>query len=136
MRRTCEVALAGLLFCLLVAVPFRTSAAQTPQTGQAAGRPPNVVLIMSDDLGYGDLGSYGARDIKSPNIDSLARDGVRLTDFYANGVLCSPTRAGLISGRYQQRYVIETSLGGEGTRGLMPVRYIVGCAATFGTCAR
>jgi arylsulfatase A-like enzyme len=79
---------------------------------------PNVVLIMSDDMGYGDLGSYGATDIETPNIDSLARDGVRLTDFYANGTLCSPTRTALISGRYPQRYFIETALGGEGTRGL------------------
>jgi arylsulfatase A-like enzyme len=87
------------------------------QTPPPAARP-NVVLIMSDDMGYGDLSSYGATDIKTPSIDSIGRDGVRLTDFYSNGTLCSPTRAGLISGRYQQRYVIETALGGEGTRGL------------------
>lgn len=68
---------------------------------------PNVVLIMTDDAGYSDLGSYGAPDIRTPNIDSLARDGVKLTDFYANAMSCTPTRAGLISGRYQQRYGIE-----------------------------
>jgi hypothetical protein len=73
---------------------------------------PNIVLIMSDDMGYADLSSYGATDIKTPNIDSLGRDGVRLTDFYANGVLCSPTRAGLINGRYQQRYLIDNVVGG------------------------
>ena len=71
---------------------------------QAAPRRPNVVLIITDDVGYGDFGSYGAPDIKTPNIDGLASDGVRLTDFYANGANCSPTRAGLISGRYQQRF--------------------------------
>ena len=81
-----------------------------PQT-PAANRP-NIVLIMSDDMGYADLSSYGATDIKTPNIDSLGRDGVRLTDFYANGVLCSPTRAGLINGRYQQRYLIDNVVGG------------------------
>ena len=91
-------------------------AAQAPQQ-PAAGRP-NVVLIMSDDMGYGDLSSYGGSDIRTTNIDSIGRDGIRLTDFYSNGVLCSPTRAGLISGRYQQRYVIENALAGEGTRGL------------------
>jgi arylsulfatase A-like enzyme len=80
---------------------------------------PNIVLIMSDDLGYGDLSSYGAKDVRTPNIDSIGRDGVRLTDFYANGVLCSPTRAGLMTGRYQQRYAIETALGGQGSRGLI-----------------
>ena len=73
---------------------------------------------MTDDMGYADLGSYGGKDIKTPNLDRLARDGVRLTDAYANGVLCSPTRAALISGRYPQRGAIETALGPEGTRGL------------------
>ncbi len=68
---------------------------------------PNVVLIILDDVGYGDIGSYGAPDIKTPSIDRLAKEGVRLTDFYANGSTCTPTRAGLISGRYQQRYALE-----------------------------
>jgi arylsulfatase A-like enzyme len=71
---------------------------------------PNVVLIITDDVGYGDIGSYGASDIKTPNIDSLAKNGTRLTDFYA-APNCSPTRAALISGRYQQRYRIENPLG-------------------------
>jgi arylsulfatase A-like enzyme len=90
--------------------------AQQPPTATAAR--PNVILIMTDDLGYADLGSYGATDIKTPHLDRLAREGVRLTDAYANGVLCSPTRAALISGRYPQRSAIETALGPEGTRGL------------------
>jgi arylsulfatase A-like enzyme len=76
---------------------------------QAPARP-NVVLIITDDVGYGDIGSYGAPDIKTPNIDSLARDGVKLTDFYA-APLCTPTRAALISGRYQQRVRLERALG-------------------------
>jgi arylsulfatase A-like enzyme len=86
---------------------------------------PNVVLIMTDDAGYGDLGSYGAPDIRTPNIDSLAREGVKLTDFYANGMSCTPTRAGLISGRYQQRYGIEFVIPAPGVagseRGLRPL---------------
>jgi arylsulfatase A len=92
-------------------------AAPAQAAGQAASARPNVVLIMTDDLGYGDLGSYGAPDIRTPHIDNLARDGVRLTDFYANGVMCSPTRAGLISGRYQQRYLIESAIVNEGSPG-------------------
>ena len=85
---------------------------------QTANPPrPNVVVIMTDDMGYADVGSYGASDIRTPNIDSLARDGIRLTDFYSNGVLCSPTRAGFISGRYQQRYGVEAALGNAGTPG-------------------
>jgi len=78
---------------------------------------PNVVLIMTDDMGWADIGSYGAPDVNTPNIDSLARDGIRLTDFYANGVLCTPTRAGLISGRYQQRYGLEAALPNDGAPG-------------------
>jgi len=84
------------------------------QVPSPAGRP-NVVLIITDDVGYGDIGSYGAPDIKTPNIDGLARGGVRLTDFYANATLCSPTRAGLVTGRYQQRFAIEAALGGVST---------------------
>ena len=88
-------------------------AAAAPAVGQAPGRP-NVVLIMTDDAGYGDFGSYGAPDVRTPNIDAIGRDGVRLTDFYANGATCTPTRAGLISGRYQQRQGLEAPLQSQG----------------------
>jgi arylsulfatase A-like enzyme len=81
-----------------------------PAAAQSQGARPNVILIITDDVGYGDIGSYGAPDIKTPNIDSLAKNGMRLTDFYA-APNCSPTRAMLISGRYQQRSRIETPLG-------------------------
>src|SRR5438309_476480 len=75
-----------------------------------AAQRPNVVLIITDDVGYGDFGAFGAPDVKTPNIDRLARAGVRMTDFYANGATCTPTRAGLISGRYQQRFALERPL--------------------------
>lgn len=71
---------------------------------------PNVVLIVADDLGYGDLGSYGAEDVSTPHLDRLAREGVRFTDFYANAPVCTPTRAALITGRYQQRVLLERPL--------------------------
>jgi arylsulfatase A len=64
---------------------------------------PNIVLIVADDMGYGDLGCYGVKDIKTPNIDKLAGEGARLTNFYANGPECTPTRTALLTGRYQQR---------------------------------
>ena len=89
-------------------------------------RRPNVVLIMSDDMGWGDLGSYGATDVRTPNLDRLAAEGIRLTDFYANGTTCSPTRAALISGRYQQRYGFEAPLPNAdraGDRGLPATGY-------------
>ena len=73
---------------------------------------PNVVLILADDMGYGDLGSYGCLDIKTPNIDKLAEQGVRFTNFYANGPECTPTRTALLSGGYQQRVGgLECALG-------------------------
>ena len=52
---------------------------------------PNIVLIITDDVGYGDFGAYGSPDVKTPNIDRLARQGVKMTDFYANGSNCTPT---------------------------------------------
>src|SRR6266481_5141793 len=89
------------------------------QRAQQSGRKPNVVLIMMDDLGYGDIGSYGVTDARTPHLDRLAREGVRLTDAYANGANCTPTRAALISGRYQQRVGIEWPLNSsEQNRGL------------------
>ena len=103
--------------CLLLALGAGDSRSQQRASAAQSSRP-NVILVMTDDMGYADLGSYGAKDIKTPNLDRLAADGVRLTDAYANGVLCSPTRAALISGRYPQRNAIETALGPEGTRGL------------------
>jgi arylsulfatase A-like enzyme len=73
-------------------------------------RKPNVVFILVDDMGYGDIGSYGVTDIKTPHLDRLAREGVRFTDFYSNGPVCTPTRAALLTGRYQQRVALEWAL--------------------------
>ena len=71
---------------------------------------PNVVFIMADDLGYGDLGCYGCPDIQTPELDRLAQQGVRLTDFYANAPICSPTRYAFLTGRYQHRDGLEWAL--------------------------
>ncbi len=68
---------------------------------------PNIILILADDLGLADTGCYGARDIRTPHIDGLAREGVRFTHAYANAPVCSPTRAALMTGRYQHRLGIE-----------------------------
>ncbi len=113
-RKLIAVAACACALATLLATETRSQQRSTSATPSR----PNVILIMTDDMGYADLGSYGGRDIKTPIIDRLARDGVRLADAYANGVLCSPTRAALISGRYPQRGAIETALGPEGTRGL------------------
>jgi arylsulfatase A-like enzyme len=67
-------------------------------------------LILADDLGYGDLGCYGAPDIRTPHLDGLAREGVKLTQGYANAPVCTPTRAALMTGRWQQRVGLEWAL--------------------------
>ncbi len=67
---------------------------------RAAGRKPNVVLIVADDLGYGDLGCYGQEKFKTPNIDRLAREGMRFTQFYAGSTVCAPSRSALFTGQH------------------------------------
>ncbi len=79
----------------LLSLPLATAAARAQ-----AARLPNIVLILADDLGYGDLSSYGAADLRSTRIDELVGAGVRFDNFYANSPVCSPTRAALLTGRY------------------------------------
>jgi arylsulfatase A-like enzyme len=101
-------------FALLLALALIWAAPAFSQTR------PNVVLIVMDDVGYGDYGAYGAPDIKTPHVDRLARDGVKFTDFYA-APSCTPTRVALITGRYYQRTALEVPLGAApaGGRGLV-----------------
>ena len=78
-------------------------------TGAAPARPPNLIVILTDDLGYADLGVQGQeRDVRTPNLDRFAAEGVRFTAGYITAPQCSPSRAGLITGRYQQRIGIDT----------------------------
>jgi len=82
-------------------------------------RPPNFIIVFCDDLGYGDIGAFGAKRVHTPNIDRMAREGTALTDYYAAANLCTPSRAGMLTGRYP----IRTGLGYEvimqtDTRGL------------------
>src|SRR5207342_2353520 len=105
------------VLALMACVALATPAVARPPA------PPSFVVVIMDDMGYGDAGCYGAPDVKSPAIDRLAREGVRLTGFYSNGPNCSPTRAAFISGRYQQRCGIEMPLGtypADSARGLLP----------------
>lgn len=80
--------------------------ALTPGWGQQAltARKPNIVLIVADDLGYADLGCQGSDDIRTPHIDSIAKAGARFTDGYVCSPVCSPSRAGMLTGRYPQRF--------------------------------
>lgn len=90
------LALTGLLIAARLPATLAATATVPPPR-------PNIVFLLADDLGYADLGCYGARDIRTPHLDRLARDGVRFTQFYSNGPECSPTRAAFLTGRYQQR---------------------------------
>jgi len=76
-----------------------------------AGARPNIVFVLIDDFGYADSGAYGAKDIRTPNMDRLAREGVKFTDFYANAPVCTPTRCAFITGRWQQRVGFEWAMG-------------------------
>lgn len=83
----------------------------------AAADRPNIIVIVADDQGYNDLGVQGCKDIPTPNIDGLAKGGVRFTSGYVSGPYCSPTRAGLLTGRYQQRFGHEFNPGPAQTAG-------------------
>ncbi|MBM3855931.1 MAG: sulfatase, partial [Verrucomicrobia bacterium] len=96
--------LAPALLALTIAVPAIATAAQAAR--------PNILVILADDLGWGELGCQGfTREIPTPHIDSLAANGVRFTNGYVSGTYCSPTRAGLMTGRYQQRFGHEFNPG-------------------------
>lgn len=90
------------LFTLLLAL-----GALAPVFG-AASRPPNIILFLADDLGYGDLGCYGHPVIKTPHLDAFARQGVRLTQAYAASAVCSPSRSALLTGRTPHRNGVYT----------------------------
>ncbi len=86
-------------------------------TAHAADSKPNILFIVGDDMGYADVGFHGCKDIPTPNLDALAKEGVRFTSGYVTGPYCSPTRAGLLTGRYQTRFGHEFNPGGT-TSGL------------------
>jgi arylsulfatase A-like enzyme len=103
------------LWVLLSALPCCGLRAADPP------RKPNIVILLADDLGFADVGFHGCKDIPTPNIDSIARNGVRFTNGYVSGPYCSPTRAGLLTGRYQNRFGHEFNPGGRpagGDKGL------------------
>jgi arylsulfatase A-like enzyme len=98
----------ALLACLAgLALPVLAAGA----SGAAASRP-NIVVFVADDMGFVDAGSYGCRDIPTPNLDAMAKKGVRFTDAYTSGCVCSPSRAGLLTGRYQQRFGFDANAEG------------------------
>jgi arylsulfatase A-like enzyme len=83
-----------------------TAACQEPKPS-GGQRPPNLILIMADDLGHAGIGCFGNQEIRTPHLDQMAAEGLRFTHFYANSTVCTPTRAALLTGRYQQRSGLE-----------------------------
>lgn len=98
------------IFVLLLFLGFSNSFAQKPENS------PNIIIIFLDDLGYGDLGSYGNPTIHTPNIDKMAQEGMKFTQFYAAASVCTPSRAAILTGRYP----IRTGL----VRGMIPGRVL------------
>ncbi|HEY9562040.1 MAG TPA: sulfatase-like hydrolase/transferase [Anseongella sp.] len=90
-----------LKFCLLGVTGLASLSSQAQET---RAERPNVVIILADDLGYGDVGFNGCRDIPTPHIDRIARNGVKFTNGYVTYAVCGPSRAGLLTGRYQDRF--------------------------------
>ena len=95
------------LLASLLALAASAAAAPAADSGK-----PNVIVILSDDVGYGEYGFQGNKEIPTPNIDSIAKNGVRFTQGYVSGPYCSPTRAGLLTGGYQTRFGHEFNEGG------------------------
>ncbi|MEK6320578.1 MAG: sulfatase-like hydrolase/transferase [Acidobacteriota bacterium] len=107
-----ELTLNLLTICLVLIVLIGNAVSLTQRRPAAAiARKPNIVFILADDLGYCDVSMYGCRDIPTPNIDSIAAGGVKFTNGYVSAPVCSPSRAGLMTGRYQQRYGFEFNAG-------------------------
>lgn len=96
---------------LAVPVIALTLASLAAAAHAAEEKRPNILLIVADDLGYGELGLQGNNEIPTPHLDALAKNGVRFTNGYVSGTYCSPTRAGLLTGRYQQRFGHEFNPG-------------------------
>src|SRR5687768_14083664 len=110
MTQSSRILVVGVALYLAGAV---AAVARQPETEKAkAERPPNLIVILADDLGYGDVCAYGCQGTKTPNIDALASSGVRFTQGYVTAPVCSPSRAGLMTGRYQQRFGHYYNAGG------------------------
>lgn len=97
--------------CFILAVASASGQAPEPITGASK---PNVLVLLMDDLGYNELGCFGHAELRTPNADRLAQEGIRLTSFYCSAPSCSPSRAGLLTGRIPARYGIDQPIG-EGT---------------------
>jgi arylsulfatase A-like enzyme len=104
--------------CVLLALALLAGLRPASSAPAQPEHPPNIVLIFCDDMAYADVGCYGARGYKTPNIDRLARQGVRFTDFYVAQAVCSASRAALLTGCYPNRIGIKGALGPQSKTGI------------------
>ena len=102
----------GAVAGLLLACPASLDAAER--------RPPNIIFIMADDLGYGDLGCYGQKRIQTPNIDRMAAQGMRFTQHYSGSTVCAPSRCSLMTGLHIGHAAVRDNEGGFGAGPLGP----------------
>jgi arylsulfatase A-like enzyme len=98
MPQTLQIALLTLMLGMNLAVCRVSDASSEVDSSSVESNPPNIVLIVADDLGYGDLGSYGQRHIRTPHLDQMAREGMRFTQFYSGSTVCAPSRSVLMTG--------------------------------------
>ena len=113
------------LLLLQPVLPLTSSAGRLGVVGAAPEPPPNIILIYADDLGYGDLGSYGARGYRTPNLDRMAGEGIRLTSFYVATAVCSASRAAILTGAYPNRIGIRGALDHTAKIGLNPAEQTI-----------
>ncbi|MGH9840788.1 MAG: sulfatase family protein [Blastocatellia bacterium] len=107
-----------LTFSIVIAGAILATAVSSSASLQTAKRPPNIVIIFADDLGYADIGSFGAKGYKTPNLDRMAAEGVRLTNFYVAQAVCSASRTALLTGCYPNRVGIQGALDHRANHGI------------------
>jgi len=113
--KSIEVAVSSTEAAVGKAVPFSQSNKASSQSKQ-----PNIIFIFADDLGYGDISQYGSKTIQTPNIDRMAQEGIKFNEFYAVSPVCTPSRAGLLTGRYPIRQGIHDVFYPESFQGMDP----------------
>ena len=114
----------GVMFAGIGPLALRVGSAPAKAATRVERRP-NVIVILADDLGYGDISVYGSKVIRTPNIDRLAAEGVRFTSGYVTHPVCAPSRAGLLTGRYQERFGYEFNPVGRDDHGGVSLREIM-----------
>lgn len=113
--------LAILMLCVCLDVSAQVTIPSEPKAAsEASAEQPNIIVIFADDLGYGDIGSYGSQTIKTPNIDRMAAEGIQFDQFYSASPVCTPSRAALLTGRYPIRDGIHGVFHPESYQGLDP----------------